>query len=115
MEISRREKQNIVFLDITGEIDLYNATEIKEMITKLIKEQKYQIVINLAEVSYIDSSGIGALISSKSSLKKYQGILKISNMTGPVRKAYELSKLPLFFEFYETDDEAIAAFNKELL
>lgn len=58
MEITRRESGNIVILDINGEIDLYNAPEIKDVIAKLIEEQKYYTIINLEKVSYIDSSGI---------------------------------------------------------
>ena len=70
MEINRRESADIVVLDISGEIDLYNAPEIKGTINQLIEDQKYNVIINLEKVSYIDSSGIGALISSLSSLKK---------------------------------------------
>ena len=72
MEISQREADKVVILDIQGEIDLYNAPEIKDTIQKLIEAQKYNIIINLEKVSYIDSSGIGALISSLSNLKKYR-------------------------------------------
>jgi len=110
MEINRREKDKVVILDINGEIDLYNAPEIKDVIAKLIEEQKYCIVINLEKVSYIDSSGIGALISSLSNLKKYQGGLKIINVAGSVRKVFELTKLTSFFEIFDGEDEATAAF-----
>lgn len=99
MEITRRESGNIVILDINGEIDLYNAPEIKDVIAKLIEEQKYYTIINLEKVSYIDSSGIGALISSLSNLKKYQGGLKIINVSGSVRKVFELTKLTSFLRF----------------
>ena len=101
MEINRRENNNIILLDINGEIDLYNAPEIKDVIAKLIDEKRYQIVINLEKVSYIDSSGIGALISSLSNLKKYQGGLKIINVAGSVRKVFELTKLTSFFEIFD--------------
>lgn len=110
MEITRRENKNIVILDINGEIDLYNAPEIKDIIAKLIEEKKYQIVINLEKVSYIDSSGIGALISSLSNLKKYQGGLKIINVAGSVRKVFELTKLTSFFEIFDAEADAVAAF-----
>jgi anti-sigma B factor antagonist len=110
MEITRRENKTIIVLDINGEIDLYNAPEIKEIIAKLIEEQKYQIIINLERVSYIDSSGIGALISSLSNLKKYQGGLKIINVAGSVRKVFELTKLTSFFEIFDSEDDAVAAF-----
>lgn len=97
-------------LDIQGEIDLYNAPEIKDTIQKLIDAQKYNIIINLEKVSYIDSSGIGALISSLSNLKKYQGGLKIINVYASVKKVFELTKLTSFFEIYDTEEEALAKF-----
>ncbi len=110
MDISQREKDSIVVLDIQGEIDLYNAPEIKDTIQKLIDAQKYNIIINLEKVSYIDSSGIGALISSLSNLKKYQGGLKIINVYASVKKVFELTKLTSFFEIYDTEEEALAKF-----
>ncbi len=110
MEISQREKDSIVLLDIQGEIDLYNAPEIKDTIQKLIDAQKYNIIINLEKVSYIDSSGIGALISSLSNLKKYQGGLKIINVYASVKKVFELTKLTSFFEIYDSEEEALAKF-----
>lgn len=110
MEISQREKNSIVILDIQGEIDLYNAPEIKDTIQKLIEAQKYNIIINLEKVSYIDSSGIGALISSLSNLKKYQGGLKIINVFASVKKVFELTKLTSFFEIYDSEEEALSKF-----
>ena len=102
MEITKREKNGISILDINGEIDLYNAPEIKEIINGLIAEQKTNVIINLEKVSYIDSSGIGALISSLSNLKKYQGGLKIINVFASVRKV---------FEIYDSEDEALNKFS----
>ncbi len=110
MDISTRSKSDVVILDISGEIDLYNAPEIKDVIAKLIEEKKYQIIINLEKVSYIDSSGIGALISSLSNLKRYQGGLKIINVAGSVRKVFELTKLTSFFEIFDAEADAIGAF-----
>lgn len=110
MEIVKREKNGVSILDINGEIDLYNAPEIKEVINGLISDQKTNVIINLEKVSYIDSSGIGALISSLSNLKKYQGGLKIINVYASVRKVFELTKLTSFFEIYDSEDEALAKF-----
>ncbi|MBP7901653.1 MAG: STAS domain-containing protein [Spirochaetes bacterium] len=112
MEINRRESADIVVLDISGEIDLYNAPEIKDTINQLIEDQKYNVIINLEKVSYIDSSGIGALISSLSSLKKYQGGLKIINVYASVHKVFELTKLTSFFEIFDSESDAVSSFNK---
>ena len=110
MDISSRAKGEVYILDISGEIDLYNAPEIKDIVNKLIEQKKYNVIINLKEVTYIDSSGIGALISSLSNLKKYQGGLKIINVFASVKKVFELTKLTSFFEIYDSEEEAIKAF-----
>ncbi len=111
MEINKRFSNGVVILDITGEIDLYNAPEIKDIVNSLIEDKHFNLVINLEKVSYIDSSGIGALISSLSNLKKYQGGLKIINVFASVRKVFELTKLTSFFEIYDEEPEAVASFN----
>ncbi|MCU0821139.1 MAG: STAS domain-containing protein [Spirochaetes bacterium] len=112
MDITKKTKGDIVSLQIVGEIDLYNAPEIKDIISKLIEERCYNVVIDLERVSYIDSSGIGALISSLSNLKKYHGGLKIINVYASVRKVFELTKLTSFFEIFDSEEEAIQSFNK---
>ncbi len=112
MDITKRTKDDVVILDISGEIDLYNAPEIKDIINSLIEEKKFNVIINLEKVTYIDSSGIGALISSLSNLKKYQGGLKIINVFASVRKVFELTKLTSFFEIYDTEEAAIESFKR---
>ncbi len=111
MEIKEREKNGIVILDIVGEIDLYNAPDIKGYVLKKIEMQRYNVIINMQDVSYIDSSGIGALISGLSNLKKYQGSLKITNIHDSVKKVFELTKLTSFFEIYPDVDVACNSFN----
>lgn len=112
MDISSRVRGDVVVLDISGEIDLYNAPEIKDIVNKLIEQKKYNVVINLKDVTYIDSSGIGALISSLSNLKKYQGGLKIINVFASVKKVFELTKLTSFFDIYDSEEEAAKAFQQ---
>ncbi len=107
MEIDIRDIDSVVVLDINGEIDLYNAPEIKSKITELMETGKKDIIINLKKVSYIDSSGIGVLISSLSNLKKAGGSLKIINVYDSVKKVFELTKLTSFFDIYGSEEEAI--------
>ena len=111
MEISEREKGSISILDIQGEVDLYNAPDIKNMIQNLIDKQRYKVIINLEKVSYIDSSGIGALVASLSKLKMHEGgEMKIINLLASVERVFELTKLVSFFSIYDSEDEAVAAF-----
>ena len=110
MEIETKEQDGIVVLSINGEIDLYNAPELKEAVQKLSEQNKNKIIVNLDRVSYVDSSGIGALISSFSNLKKQGGSLRICNVAGSVRKVFELTKLTSFFEIDNTEADSLSAF-----
>jgi len=113
MEISTRVLDDkIVVLDIVGEIDLYNAPDIKETIKKCISEGNTQIIINLDKVSYIDSSGIGVLISSLTNLKKIGGGLKIINVYAPILKVFKMTKLDKFFDIFETEEKAMTSFKE---
>ena len=112
MDITTRETEKAVVLDINGEIDLYNAPQLKDIVNKHIEAQQYNIIINLLKVNYIDSSGIGALISSLANLKKCQGSLKIINISPSVRKVFELTKLTSFFELFDTEDEAMKSYSE---
>ena len=110
MDITIRESGEVVIMDINGEIDLYNAPDIKESIKAQIESGKTNIIINLDKVSYIDSSGIGVLISSLSNLKKAGGSLKIINVYASVRKVFELTKLTSFFDIYDGETEALSSY-----
>ena len=110
MKTKLRETEDIAILDIEGEIDLYNAPEMKEIVKKLIDEKKLKIIVNLSKVSYIDSSGIGALISSVTAIKKGNGAMKLINVYASVKKVFELTKLTSFFEIYDSEEAAMRAF-----
>ncbi len=112
MEISQREKENVVILDISGEINLFNAPEIKETIDRLVQTRKFRLVVNLEKVNFIDSSGLGALISGLTILKKQGGGLRIINITRNVQKTFELTNLTSFFGIFDSEDAAIASYNE---
>ncbi len=111
MEIETREFEDVVILDVDGEIDLYNAPDLKEHINAQIQNRHFKVIINMDRVSYIDSSGIGALISCLSNLKKHQGGLKIIKITGSVGKVFQLTRLTSFFDVYESEEEARSSFS----
>ena len=97
MEIKLRRSGTIYVLDVTGEMDLYNAYKLKEIVTAMIGRQIREYIINLENVQYMDSSGIGALLYVHSELKKKGLPLRITGVTGSVRKVIELTKLMEYF------------------
>ena len=107
MELKIRKNQEVYIVDITGEMDLYNSYKLKELIAKMLERQIKCIVLNLEEVEYIDSSGIGALIYISSTVKKQNVRLFITNIHGSVKKVIELTKLMGFFPITNSLEEAL--------
>lgn len=112
MEILPRVVDSIPVLDIIGEVDLYNAKELKEAIDEIVKNQHYEIVINLEKVPFMDSSGIGTLVTSMYKLKKYHGNLKVSGISGSVAKVFKLTGMESHLEVFSSVQEAVASFKQ---
>ena len=111
MEINKREVNSIPVVDIIGEVDLYNTKEIKDLIDHLIKEGKYNIVLNLKDVPFMDSSGIGTLVTGMYRIKKYHGNLKVVNIVGSVAKVFKMTGMDAHLEIFETEEEAVESFD----
>jgi anti-sigma B factor antagonist len=93
MEIKLRRGGTIYVIDVTGEMDLYNAFRLKDVVSGMIAKQIREYVINLEKVEYMDSSGIGALLFVHAELKKRGMPLRIAGVQGTVKRVIELTKL----------------------
>ena len=71
MEIIVKESKSIPIIEIIGEVDLYNTKDLKDLFDQLIKQGKYKVVLNLKNVPFMDSSGIGTIVTSMYKLRKY--------------------------------------------
>lgn len=107
MELNVRKSGEIYIIDVIGEMDLYNSFKLKELAAKMIEKEIKTFIINLEQVDYIDSSGIGALIYIYTTIKKMNLRLKITNVHGSVLKVIELTKLKGFFPIEDTVDNAV--------
>jgi anti-sigma B factor antagonist len=108
MELKIRKNGDNYIIDVNGEMDLYNSYKLKELVMKMLEKKVERFIINLENVDYIDSSGIGALIYICSTIKKMNLKLIISNIHGSVKKVIELTKLMGYFPIANSIEEAIA-------
>lgn len=106
MELKIRKSEDIYIIDVSGEMDLYNSYKLKELITKMLEKNVSKFVINMENVEYIDSSGIGALIYICSTIKKLNLKLYIASVKGSVKKVIELTKLMGYFPIIGSVAEA---------
>ncbi|MDR2768590.1 MAG: STAS domain-containing protein [Treponema sp.] len=107
MELKIRKNNEVYIIDIVGEMDLYNSYKLKELLMKMIEKKIERFIVNMDDVEYIDSSGIGALIYITSTIKKLNLHLVIANIHGSVKKVIELTKLSSFFPTAVNLEEAV--------
>ena len=109
IETSLRQEQDIPVLDVTGEIDIYTTPQFKEAVSAAIDQNKPAIVINMANVTYMDSSGFGTLLSATKRLRPLDGALYLSGCNEAIQRMLQITRLNTIFGVYSTEAEAIAA------
>ena len=112
-ELNIRERQagDITVLDMDGRITIgEGSVALRSAIRRLLEEGKKQILLNLAGVVYIDSSGIGELVSSYTAINKEAGELKLLSLTQKLRDLLTITKLLTVFDAYETESDALSSF-----
>jgi anti-sigma B factor antagonist len=108
MKASTRQVDGITIVDLSGRITLGEGSVV---LRDTIKDQK-KILLNLGDVSYIDSSGIGELVSAFTSVRNQGGELKLLNLTKKVHDLLQITKLYTVFDVKDDEAAAIAAFSR---
>jgi anti-sigma B factor antagonist len=112
LKITTRTIQEIVVLNCDGRIVLGDeSAALRDTVRELLGQSK-QLVLNLGGVSYIDSGGLGTLVSLYTTAHNAGASIKLSNLTQRVGDLLQVTKLLTIFEVYETEEEAIQSFRK---
>jgi anti-sigma B factor antagonist len=99
-------KHKIIAVD--GEVDLYNVGELKKSIFDLIDEEDVEsLIIDMSDISYMDSSGIGALVAGKKKMKVNDGKFALMNIGEDVLNILKLATLDKFFTIYESEKDIV--------
>ena len=113
LNISERQVGDVTVLDMDGKITIgEGSVALRTAIRRLLEEGKKKILLNLAKVGYIDSSGIGELVSSYTAINKEGGELKLLNLTQKLQDLLTITKLLTVFDVYESEEEASPASSK---
>ena len=111
MTITQRQLDDVVMLDLTGRITIGEGTVIlRERIQKMLNAGDRKFLLSLADVDYIDSSGLGELVSSFTKVKNQDGDLKLLQLTRRMRDLMQITKLLTVFDVYDDEAEAINSF-----
>jgi len=112
INISERQAGDVTILDLEGKVTIgEGSVALRGAIRRLLGEGKNKILLNLGKVGYIDSSGIGELVSSFTAVNKEGGSLKLLNLTQKIQDLLAITKLLTVFDTYDDEASALASFN----
>ncbi len=113
MKATIREIDSVSVVDISGRITLgEGCTQLRELIRDQLSKGNKNLLLNLADVTYIDSSGIGELVSAFTGVSKQGGSLKLLNLTKKVHDLLQITKLYTVFDVHDDETKAIGSFSK---
>ncbi len=113
MKSSTRQVDGVTIIDLSGRITLGEGSVVlRDTIRELVGKGNKKILLNLGDVTYIDSSGIGELVSAFTTVRNQGGELKLLNLTKKVHDLLQITKLYTVFDVKDDEATAIAAFSK---
>ena len=109
LKLGHYARDGIEVIDVQGEIDIYTAPRLRELLINLVSEGNYQLVVNLDKVGFLDSAGLGVLAGGLRRVRAHDGWLELVCTQQPILKIFRITGLTEVFGIYETVDQAIAA------
>lgn len=110
MEIMMRQEGAATVLTLKGRLDLASGSNLKEEIRALLDKEKSLLHLNLSEVDFINSSGLGVLVSIMKEVRVRKGRITLSNLASYVEEIFEITQLSHIFEIFKTEAEALDSY-----
>jgi anti-sigma B factor antagonist len=109
LKLGHHATDGVEVIDVRGEIDMYTAPRLRELLIDLVSQGSYQLVVNLDEVGFLDSAGLGMLVGGPKRVRARDGSLDLVCTQQRILKILKITGLTEVFGIYQTADQAIAA------
>ena len=111
MKIEERTVGSVTILDLKGKMLIGEGDEmLREKINSLVESGKNKVLLNLADVPYVDSAGLGEIVRCYTTVSRKDGKLKLLNLTKRIHDLLAITKLLTVFETYENEEEAVKSY-----
>jgi anti-sigma B factor antagonist len=111
MTLTQRQLDDVVILDLAGRITIGEGTIVlRDRVQSMLEEGRQKFLLNLSDVDYIDSSGLGQLVSSFTTVRNREGQLKLLGLTRRVKDLMQITKLLTVFDVFDEEAEALKSF-----
>ena len=104
------EERDVVVLGVDGQLIVGNRHELKQKVLEALEAGERKFLIDFSETGYIDSSGLGVLVSLSKKIREVEGVLHLAGLNDDLHTLFELTKLDTLFSIHDSADQALAAF-----
>jgi anti-sigma B factor antagonist len=113
MHVTERVVGDVTIVDVSGKVTLGDGGDVvlKDKMASLVQQGTKKVLLNLGDVSYVDSAGLGAIVQSYATMNKNGGSLKLLNTTKRIKDLLSITKLLTVFECHDNEAEAIKSFD----
>lgn len=110
MQIREKTIGEVTILELSGEIDINTSPQVRKSFDRLIKEERKKVLLDFAQVEYIDSSGLATLVEMLQRLKRFGGMLRLVGLSEKVKGLFEITKLEKLFSIFSHQEEGLKDF-----
>ncbi|MDP1808623.1 MAG: STAS domain-containing protein [Actinomycetota bacterium] len=107
LKIEVDEKDGVVLLKLNGEVDVYTAPKLKSRLVDLVDQGKFKIIVDLEEVDFMDSSGLGVLVGGLKRVRSHDGAIALICTQENILKIFRITGLVKVFPIFENQDQAV--------
>lgn len=110
--VKKREVENVSVINLKGYLDAHTAPDFEKALQDLVDQERVQIVVNLSELNYISSAGLGVFMGFIEEIRKKKGDIKIAEPSEKVYRVFDLLGFPVLYEIFPSESEAVAKYKK---
>ena len=112
LEFTKEERSDVILLSLKGNLDALTANDLRPTIDELVASHKIRVIFDLKELTLIDSSGVGAIVSLFKRVRMLGGDVKIARLANQPKEIFRLLRLDRAFDLFETIEDARSKFKK---
>ena len=109
LSLSTRVQGDRTVIDVAGEVDVYTAPKLRETLIELVAQGSYHLVVNMEEVEFLDSTGLGVLVGGLKRVRAHDGSLRLVCTQERILKIFRVTGLSKVFPIHDSVDDAVAA------
>jgi len=110
--VKKREVEKVSVVHLKGYLDAHTAPDFEKALQDLVDQERVQIVVNLAELNYISSAGLGVFMGFIEEIRKKKGDIKIAEPSEKVYRVFDLLGFPVLYEIFPSESEAVEKYKK---